>query len=78
MNDFSKSAFLSSYNFYGHNFAKIQICYAAFHLHFFFFFPQVVEDELLYATVNHSAAGENFAPAVKYESGTDYATVVIH
>ncbi|XP_067232683.1 uncharacterized protein [Chanodichthys erythropterus] len=39
---------------------------------------EIVEDELLYATVNHSAAGENSAPTVKYESGTDYATVVIH
>ncbi|ROL47548.1 hypothetical protein DPX16_13263 [Anabarilius grahami] len=38
----------------------------------------IVEDELLYATVNHSAAGENSALAVKYESGTDYATVVIN
>lgn len=76
MDDFSKSAFLSSYNFYGHNLAKIQICYAAFQL--LNFFSQIVEDELLYATVNHSAAGENSAPTVKYESGTDYATVVIH
>ncbi len=42
------------------------------------FFSQIVEDELLYATVIHSGAGENSAPAVKYESGTDYATVVIH
>ncbi|XP_039543875.1 uncharacterized protein LOC120490635 isoform X2 [Pimephales promelas] len=38
---------------------------------------EIVEDELLYATVNHSGASEKFA-AVKYESGTDYATVVIH
>ncbi|XP_077089110.1 uncharacterized protein LOC143740877 [Siphateles boraxobius] len=36
---------------------------------------EIVEDELLYATVNHSGAGEKFAPAVKYESGTEYATV---
>ncbi|KAK7143444.1 hypothetical protein R3I93_014565 [Phoxinus phoxinus] len=39
---------------------------------------EIVEDEVLYATVNHSGAGETFAPAVKYESGSDYATVVIH
>ncbi|XP_016365644.1 uncharacterized protein LOC107706450 [Sinocyclocheilus rhinocerous] len=39
---------------------------------------ETVEDELLYATVNHSGAGENSAPVVKFESGTDYATVVIH
>ncbi|XP_067280134.1 uncharacterized protein [Pseudorasbora parva] len=38
---------------------------------------EIVEDEPMYATVNHSGAGENFAPAVKFESGTDYATVVI-
>lgn len=37
-----------------------------------------LEDELLYATVNHSGAGENSAHVVKFESGTDYATVVIH
>ncbi len=41
-------------------------------------FSQIVEDELLYATVNHSGAGENCAPAVKFESGSDYATVIIH
>ncbi|XDV38665.1 hypothetical protein PO909_008020 [Leuciscus waleckii] len=39
---------------------------------------EIVEDELLYATVNQSGAGGKFAPAVKYESGTDYATVIIH
>ncbi|XP_068072280.1 uncharacterized protein [Danio rerio] len=38
---------------------------------------QIVEDELLYATVNHSGAGENSAPAVKFDSETVYATVVI-
>ncbi|XP_059382257.1 uncharacterized protein LOC132117175 isoform X2 [Carassius carassius] len=38
---------------------------------------EVVENELLYATVNYSGAGENSAPAVKYESGTEYATVVM-
>ncbi|XP_051955461.1 uncharacterized protein LOC127624671 isoform X2 [Xyrauchen texanus] len=37
---------------------------------------EVVEDELLYATVNHLA--ENSVLAVKFESGTDYATVVIN
>lgn len=37
---------------------------------------EVVENELLYATVNYSGAGEKSSPAVKYESGTEYATVV--
>ncbi|KAI2651400.1 Protocadherin beta-1 [Labeo rohita] len=39
---------------------------------------EITDDELLYATVNHSGAGENSAPVVKFESGTDYATVVVH
>ncbi|XP_043076656.1 uncharacterized protein LOC122326052 isoform X2 [Puntigrus tetrazona] len=38
---------------------------------------EIVEDELLYATVNYLGAGENSAPSVKFESGTDYATVVL-
>ncbi|XP_051537545.1 uncharacterized protein LOC127431239 [Myxocyprinus asiaticus] len=36
---------------------------------------EVVEDELFYATVNHLA--ENSVLAVKFDSGTDYATVVL-
>ncbi|XP_056302815.1 uncharacterized protein LOC130214959 [Danio aesculapii] len=38
---------------------------------------QIVEDEMLYATVNHTGAGENSAPAVKFDSETVYATVVM-